>query len=58
MNNQQEGLKNASEGLIQFTWINRKKLFLFTGTAAIVSGASSPPQLSDSLIIPAVEKED
>jgi uncharacterized protein involved in exopolysaccharide biosynthesis len=57
MNNQQEGLKNASEGLIQFTWINRKKLFLFTGAAAIVSGViaflMTPLYLSTAVVFPA-----
>ena len=57
MNNQQEGLKNASEGLIQFTWINRKKLFLLTGAAAIVSGViaflMTPLYLSTAVVFPA-----
>ncbi|MEY4128120.1 MAG: hypothetical protein RL737_2309 [Bacteroidota bacterium] len=57
MNNQQEGLKNASEGLIQFIWINRKKLMLFTFTAAVISGVvaflMTPLYLSTAVVFPA-----
>jgi len=57
MNNQQEGLKNASEGLIQFIWINRKKLMLFTFTAAVISGVVAflitPLYLSTAVVFPA-----
>ena len=57
MNNQQEGLKNASEGLIQFIWINRKKLLLFTFAAAVISGVvaflMTPLYLSTAVVFPA-----
>ena len=57
MNNQQEGLKNASEGLIQFIWINRKKLMLFTFAAAVISGVvaflMTPLYLSTAVVFPA-----
>lgn len=57
MNNQQEGLKNASEGLIQFIWINRKKLMLFTFSAAVLSGVvaflMTPLYLSTAIVFPA-----
>jgi uncharacterized protein involved in exopolysaccharide biosynthesis len=57
MNNQQEGLKNASEGLIQFIWINRKKLMLFTFAAAVISGfvafLMNPLYLSTAVVFPA-----
>ena len=57
MNNQQEGLKNASEGLIQFIWVNRKKLMLFTFTAAVISGVvaflMTPLYLSTAVVFPA-----
>jgi uncharacterized protein involved in exopolysaccharide biosynthesis len=57
MNNQQEGLKNASEGLIQFIWINRKKLLLFTSAAAVFSGVvaflMTPLYLSTAVVFPA-----
>jgi capsular polysaccharide biosynthesis protein len=57
MNNQQEGLKNASEGLMQFIWINRKKLMLFTFSAAVLSGViaflMTPLYLSTAIVFPA-----
>jgi uncharacterized protein involved in exopolysaccharide biosynthesis len=57
MNNQQEGLKNASEGLIQFIWINRKKLLVFTFAAAVLSGVvaflMTPLYLSTAVVFPA-----
>ena len=57
MNNQQEGLKNASEGLRQFIWINRKKLLLFTFAAAVFSGVvaflMTPLYLSTAVVFPA-----
>lgn len=57
MNNQQEGLKNASEGLIQFIWINRKKLLVFTFAAAVLSSVvaflMTPLYLSTAVVFPA-----
>ena len=57
MSNQQEGVKNASEGLIKFVWSNRKKLLLFTSAAAILSGIiaflMTPLFLSTAVVFPA-----
>ncbi len=57
MSNQQEELKNASKGLIQFIWINRKKLLVFTASAAVVSGVvaflMTPLYLSTAIVFPA-----
>ena len=57
MSNQQEELKNASKGLIQFIWINRKKLFVFTASAAVLSGVIAflitPLYLSTAIVFPA-----
>ena len=57
MSNQQEELKNASKGLIQFIWINRKKLFVFTASAAVLSGViaflMTPLYLSTAIVFPA-----
>jgi len=57
MSNQQEGVKNASEGLIKFVWSNRKKLLLFTGAAAVLSGIiaflMTPLFLSTAVVFPA-----
>ena len=57
MSNQQEGLKNASKGLIQFIWINRKKLLVFTASAAVLSGViaflMTPLYLSTAIVFPA-----
>lgn len=57
MSNQQEDLENASKGLIQFIWINRKKLFVFTASAAILSGViaflMTPLYLSTAIVFPA-----
>jgi uncharacterized protein involved in exopolysaccharide biosynthesis len=57
MSNQQEGLKNASEGLIKFVWANRKKLLVFTVAAAVLSGIiaflMTPLFLSTAVVFPA-----
>ena len=57
MSNQQEGLKNASEGLIKFVWANRKRLLVFTGAAAVLSGIiaflMTPLFLSTAVVFPA-----